>query len=239
MTKSEVKEEQTNDAAPPPGDVDTAFTRERRETPRSPMFPPCVTDKGEIVITQSCRENDESSEGDDAADYGGSDGEDMRMLARPKHTSVVYMGKPPKPLVAGKSMEGKVRTKRSLKLVHIQDKSSPEQRKRKRLEIQKDINRRNETANKRQRSIEGLKRRVPFCETKTREVSAKELQAEKRAIEQELDATRTGGTSIVGPVRFPLGPLPWGKGKKKMPKNPPQEAASSPRGQPLAVCRQG
>ena len=65
-----------------------------------------------------------------------------------------------------------------------QGKSSPEQMKRKRLEIQKDINRRNEMANKRQRSIEGLKRRVPFYETKTREVSVKELQAEKRAIEQ-------------------------------------------------------
>ena len=88
-------------------------------------------------------------------------------------------------------------------------------------------------ANKRQRSIEGRKRRVPFCETETREVSAKEMQAEKRAIEQELNATRTGGISIVGPLKFPLGPLPWGKGKKKMPKNPPQEAASSPRGPTL------
>ena len=76
------------------------------------MFSPGVTDKGETVITQSCRENDESSEGDDVADYGGSDGEDMRRLARPKHTSVVYMGKPLKPLVTGKSMEDKVRTKR-------------------------------------------------------------------------------------------------------------------------------
>ena len=33
VTKSEVKEEQPNGAAPPPDDVDTVFTRERRETP--------------------------------------------------------------------------------------------------------------------------------------------------------------------------------------------------------------
>ena len=64
-------------------------------------------------------------------------------------------------------------------------------------------------ANKRQRIIEGLSRRKPFCEVKTREVSAKELEAGKRAIEQELTATRTGGISIVGLVKFPLGPLPW------------------------------
>ena len=65
-----------------------------------------------------------------------------------------------------------------LKLVRTRGKNSASQRKRKRIEIQNDINGRNEMANKRHRSIEGLKRRIPFCETRAREVSAKELEAE-------------------------------------------------------------
>ena len=85
-------------------------------------------------------------------------------------------------------------------------------------------------ANKRQRSIEGLNRRKPFCEVKTREVSVKELEAEKRAIEQELAATRAGGISIVGPVKFPSGPLPLEKGKKNV---AAQEASSSAGGPAL------
>ena len=71
-----------------------------------------------------------------------------------------------------------------------------------------------------------MNRRTPFYEVKTREVSAEEMQAEKRAIEQEMRATRTGGIPIVGPIRYPTGPLPWGAGKKMT----PAEAASSSQG---------
>ena len=55
-------------------------------------------------------------------------------------------------------------------------------------------------------------------------MSAKEIQAEKRAIEQELRPTRTGGIPIVGPIRYPAGPLPWGAGEKS---SSPNAACSS------------
>ena len=38
------------------------------------------------------------------------------------------------------------------------------------------------------------------------------MQAEKREIEQELRAARTGGIPIAGPILYPVGPLPWGAG---------------------------
>ena len=101
VTKPEAKEEQTSGAPPPKEDVDTVFTRERRDTPRSPLFSPGFVERGETVITQSCRGNEDSIEEDGEADYGGSDGEDMRMLARPKHTSVVYLRKPKPPMSTG------------------------------------------------------------------------------------------------------------------------------------------
>ena len=235
VTKPEVKDEEPGDEPLVTEDVNTVLTRERGETPRIPLFPQGIVDRGEAVITQSCRGNEESTEEDDEADYGGSDGGDMRMLARPKHTSVVYLMKPKKPMIAGESMgdRGRIKRGKPRRLVRTRDKNSPERRKRKRTEIQKDINRRNEKANKRQRSIKGIKQSIPFCETKSREVSLKEMQAEKRAIEQEINASRTGGISIVGPVKFPLGPLPWGKGRKKIPKNTTREAASSSGGPAL------
>ena len=184
VTRPEVKGEQASGEPSLKEDVDTASTRERRETHRSPLSPPGFVDRGETVVTQSCRGDEESTEEDEEADYGGSDGEDMRLLDRPKHTSVVYLRKPKKPTITGGNMEdrGRLRGEKPRRLVRTRDKNSPGQRKRKRTEIQKDINRRNEMANRRQRSMAGLKRRIPFCETKSRAVSLKELQAEKRAI---------------------------------------------------------
>ena len=180
VTKPEVKEEHARGTPPPKEDVDTVFTRERRGAPRSPLFSSRNVERDETTITQSSQASDESTEEDQEADYGVSGGEDMRMLSRPKRTSVIYMRKPKLPLITGKNMEdrGRQRGEKKRRLVRTRDKNSPEQRKRKRTEIQKDIDRRNEMANKRQRSIEGLSRRKPFYEIKTREVSTKELQAE-------------------------------------------------------------
>ena len=38
----------------------------------------------------------------------------------------------------------------------------------------------------------------------------------KRAIGQELRATGTGGIPILGPIRYPVGPLPWGRVKGRL-----------------------
>ena len=57
----------------------------------------------------------------------------------------------------------------------------------------------------------------------TREVSVKELEAARRSPAQELGdltkqgegTTRTDGIPIVGPLQYPAGPKPCGKGGKK------------------------
>ena len=105
VTKSEVKEEHASDTPKAKGDVDTAFTRERRDAPGGPTFSSRNVERGETAITQSCQGSDESTDEDQEADYGGSGGDDVRMLARPNHTSVIYMGEPKLPLIAGKNME--------------------------------------------------------------------------------------------------------------------------------------
>ena len=60
------------------------------------------------------------------------------------------------------------------------------------------------------------KRHIPFVEEKVREVSLKELQAERRALAQEAKGliqldTRTGGNSTDKPTVYPIGPKPKGK----------------------------
>ena len=67
-------------------------------------------------------------------------------------------------------------------------------------------------------SGEGDRLYEQFTEVEKREVSAKELQAGRRATEQELQdleesdgpPTRTGGIAIVGHVMYPTGSKPRG-----------------------------
>ena len=81
--------------------MNTAIKRDRRETPRIPVFTQSDMDRSATAATRSFGESEEPTKEDDEADYGGSGGEDMRRLGRPNHTSVIHMRKPKMPLATG------------------------------------------------------------------------------------------------------------------------------------------
>ena len=174
------------------------------DTPANADMEGPVTKTGATAVTYSRPSSSGDTEKEKGADYGDSDGEDMRRLARPKHTSAIYMRRRKPPLPTGKRLGDKKKLRSPAKRRCREEDFSPRQRKKRRLGIQKSIGKRS----KRKRSTEGLNSRTPFFQVKTREVGVKEIQAEKRAIGQELSATRTGGIPITGPLRFPIGPLP-------------------------------
>ena len=229
IIKKEMKKEEVKSDRAKSEEADTVFTRASTDTPTHTSQKDLVTNTGGTVVTSSRPTSSGETEEEQEADYGDSDGENMRRMARPKHTSVVYMRRTRPVPPAGKSLEDKKFRRAPPKQKGSEEENSPRQRKKKRMEIQKSIDKRKEAANKRKRSIEGLNRRKPTFQVETRELSSKELQAEESAAEQELAATRTGGIPIVGPIKYPAGPLLWETGKKV----PTHEAAISSGGPTL------
>ena len=170
-------------------------------------------------------------------------------------------------LATGKSKEDKrdkrARGETSLSSRDIQAEWKAQQssmsRLKRKCEIQDGIDKRRKTEwSERKSSVAGLSRSRPSCEVETREVAAKELQAEKRSLgqekrasEQEISASkvpiatpgiagsRTGGVPIVGPIRFPAGPLPWGKGSRCARQDQPAISPQGPMlgGEPPGLSR--
>ena len=211
--KKEVKKEEIKIDRAKTEEVDTVFTRARADTPTHTRGKDPVTNPGGAVITYRRPTSSGETEDEQDADYGDSDGEDMRRLARPKRTSVIYMRRTRPVLPTGKSSEGEKCRRAPPKRKRREEENIPRQRTKKRTEIQKSIDKRKDATNKRQMGIEGMHRRKQFFQVETRELGVEELQAESRATEQERTATRMGRIPIIRPIKYPTGPLPWGSGK--------------------------
>ena len=225
-------------------EMDSAITRNQTDTPYG-VGDAVSTSDGEMRFDFSRHdEPDENCVGEEA-DYGDSDGGDMRKLARPNRTSILTMKRPSPVLATGKCM-GDKRQRRMCGMSVVRRRGngeasrqqeiasssrdanmSTEFRKRIRCEIQESIEKRRRTSDKRKRSAEGLAMVTPFYEVKTREVDVEEIQEERRALEQELagmkgpsairggGSTRAGGIPIVCPTRYQTGPKPFGQGERK------------------------
>ena len=103
-----------------------------------------------------------ATEDEQQADYGDSDGEDMRRIALPKHPIVIFMRRTRPVLPTCKSLgDKKVRRSPPKRKIREGD-TSHRKRKKKRTEIQKSIEKRRDAANKRQRSVEDMGRKRPF-----------------------------------------------------------------------------
>ena len=190
----------------------------------------------------------------------------MRRLAKPKYARVLTGNRTHPKLTTNKRREDRL-AKRTRGETSLSSRNAPDAWKRnqsprfrlnRRQEIQDGIDKRKkaEETNKRQRIKGGLKRKRPFCEVRTREVSVKELEAEKRALDQEKRALgqelaaarqqqakssgvtkRAGGIPIVGPIRYPVGPLPWGKGSRAVAQEQARSSGDHTRGGlPPGLC---
>ena len=102
IAKREPKKEEAKSERAKEEVVDSAFTRVRMDTPTNDRSEGPPNPVAETAITYSNHVSDGETEEEQEADYGDSDGGDMRRLARPKHPSVIYMRRARVALPTGK-----------------------------------------------------------------------------------------------------------------------------------------
>ena len=110
-------------------EADSVFTRERTDTPTNVRDVASTGNAEGAVVTFSRHDTAWEAEAEQGADYGDSDGEDMRWLARPKHTSALSMRHPRIALATGMSLEDKRQRKAAPERKTREDETSPRLRK--------------------------------------------------------------------------------------------------------------
>ena len=103
IVRREAKQEEVKSERVKEEEVDSVFTRARMDTPTNDRSEGPSNHVEETVVTYSRPDSAGGTEEEQVADYGDSDGADMRRLARPKRPSVIYMRRARVALPTGKA----------------------------------------------------------------------------------------------------------------------------------------